>query len=139
MRQTYELFKLRDAGEINQGLQEQICDHFISFINQLSFSRSEQKDDNSKAPEPGDKKQNDQNQNEDADEKTVDASAPGAGEKTSDGESQPLSDEQAEALKRRIWGELPPEIQQAFPIDTKPIPLPGYREKINRYWKELEK
>ena len=138
MRQTYELFKLRDAGEINQGLQEQICDHFISFINQLSFSRSKQKDDKSKAPESGDKKPDDQNEGAD-DEKTVDASAPGAGEKTSDGESQPLSDEQAEALKRRIWGELPPEIQQAFPIDTKPIPLPGYREKINRYWKELEK
>ncbi len=138
MRQTYELFKLRDAGEINQGLQEQICDHFISFINQLSFSRSKQKDDNSKAPESGDKKQDDQNKNAD-DEQTVDASAPGAGEKTSDGESPQLSDAQAEALKRRIWGELPPEIQQAFPIDTKPIPLPGYREKINRYWKELEK
>lgn len=140
MRQTYELFMLRDAGEINQGLQEQICDHFISFINQLSFSRSKQKDDNSKASESGDKKQNSQNNNEGADdEKTVDTSAPGAGEKTSDGESQPLSDAQAEALKRRIWGELPPEIQQAFPIDTKPIPLPGYQEKINRYWKELEK
>ena len=140
MRQTYELFKLRDAGEINQGLQEQICDHFISFINQLSFSRSKQKDDKSKTSEPGKEKQNDQNQNEGTeDEKTVDASAPGAGEKTSDGESQPLSDAQAEALKRRIWGELPPEIQQAFPIDTTPIPLPGYREKINRYWKELEK
>ena len=138
MRQTYKLFKLRDAGEINQGLQEQICDHFISFINQLSFSRSKQKDENSKAPESGDKKQDDQNEGAD-DEKTVDASAPGAGEKTSDGESQPLSDAQAEALKRRIWGELPPEIQQAFPIDTTPIPLPGYREKINRYWKELEK
>ena len=138
MRQTYELFKLRDAGEINQGLQEQICDHFISFINQLSFSRSKQKDDKSKAPESGDKKQDDQNEGAD-DEKTVDASAPGAGEKTSDGESQPLSDAQAEALKRRIWGELPPEVQQAFPIDTTPIPLPGYREKINRYWKELEK
>ena len=140
MRQTYELFKLRDAGEINQGLQEQICDHFISFINQLSFSRSKQKDANSKAPESGDKKQNDQNQNEGADdEKTVDASTPGAGEKTSDGESQTISDEQAETLKRRIWGELPPEIQQAFPIDTKPIPLPGYQDKIDRYWKELEK
>ncbi|MBQ6617310.1 MAG: hypothetical protein IJH67_13185 [Thermoguttaceae bacterium] len=138
MRQTYELFKLRDAGEINQGLQEQICDHFISFINQLSFSRSKQKDDKSKAPESGDKKPDDQNEDAD-DEKTVDASAPGAGEKTSDGESQQLSGDQAEALKRRIWGELPPEIQQAFPIDTKPIPLPGYREKINRYWKELEK
>lgn len=138
MRQTYELFKLRNAGEINQGLQEQICNHFISFINQLSFSRSKQKDDKSKAPESGDKKSDDQNEGAD-DEQTVDASAPGAGEKTSDGESQPLSDEQAEALKRRIWGELPPEIQQAFPIDTKPIPLPGYREKINRYWKELEK
>ena len=140
MRQTYELFKLRDAGEINQGLQEQICDHFISFINQLSFSRSKQKDDNSKAPESGDKKQNDQNQNEGADdEQTVDASAPGTGEKTSDGESQTISDEQAETLKRRIWGELPPEIQQAFPIDTKPISLPGYQDKIDRYWKELEK
>lgn len=140
MRQTYELFKLRDAGEINQGLQEQICDHFISFINQLSFSRSKQKDDKSKAPESGDKKPDNQNQNEGADdEQTVDASAPGAGEKTSDGESQQITDAQTEALKRRIWGELPPEIQQAFPIDTKPIPLPGYREKINRYWKELEK
>ena len=140
MRQTYELFKLRDAGEINQGLQEQICDHFISFINQLSFSRSKQKDDNRKAPESGNAKQDDQNQNKGADdEKTVDASAPGAGEKTSDGESQQLSEEQAEALKRRIWGELPPEVQQAFPIDIKPIPLPGYQDKINRYWKELEK
>ena len=140
MRQTYELFKLRDAGEINQGLQEQICDHFISFINQLSFSRSKQKDDNSKTPESGKENQDAQNKNENADdEKTLDASAPGAGEKTSDGESQQLSDAQAEALKRRIWGELPPEIQQAFPIDTKPIPLPGYQEKINRYWKELEK
>ena len=140
MRQTYELFKLRDAGEINQGLQEQICDHFISFINQLSFSRSKQKDDKSKAPESGDEKQNGQNENNVTDdEKTIDASAPGAGEKTSDGESQQISDAQAETLKRRIWGELPPEIQQAFPIDTKPIPLPGYQEKINRYWKELEK
>ena len=140
MRQTYELFKLRDAGEIKQGLQEQICDHFISFINQLSFSRSKQKDDNSKTPESGKENQDAQNKNENADdEKTLDASAPGAGEKTSDGESQQLSDAQAEALKRRIWGELPPEIQQAFPIDTKPIPLPGYQEKINRYWKELEK
>ncbi|MBR5160000.1 MAG: hypothetical protein IKW80_00105, partial [Thermoguttaceae bacterium] len=138
MRQTYELFKLRDAGEINQGLQEQICDHFISFINQLSFSRSKQKDDSSKAPESG--KENPDEQNEGTeDEKTVDASAPGAGEKTSDGESRQISDAQAEALKRRIWGELPPEIQQAFPIDTNPIPLPGYQEKINRYWKELEK
>ena len=138
MRQTYELFKLRDAGEINQGLQEQICDHFISFINQLSFSRSKQKDDNSKAPESDKEKQDNKNEGTD-DEKTVDASAPGAGEKTSDGESQQISDEQAEALKRRIWGELPPELQKAFPIDTKPIPLPGYQEKINRYWKELEK
>lgn len=142
MRQTYELFKMRDAGEINQGLQEQICNHFISFINQLSFSRS--KKSTSETENQGVQKENENSketnpENAADDQQTVDASAPGDGEKTSDGASQPISDEQLDKLKRRIWGELPDETQKAVPTDSEPIQLPTYRSKIEKYWESLDK
>ena len=53
MRQTFELFRLRDCGDINQGLQEQICEHLDKLMNQLSFHESDGNTDR-KAEEPSD-------------------------------------------------------------------------------------
>lgn len=137
MRQTFELFKLKDCGEINQGLQEQICDHFNLFINQISFGKEKQKtqDDKNQTPPKDDSENNSDDKSQD--EQTASAAAPEEGEKTSDGDSAAMSEKQRRELQRKFWGELPPEIQKAAPVESQKLILPEYQNKIDAYWKQL--
>ncbi len=138
MRQTFELFKLRDCGEINQGLQQQICEHLDKFINQISFNREKTKDKSNQDPAEQENKPENKPENSQDNQPTVDTSAPESGEKTADGNNDSLTPEQYRGLLRKIWGELPPSIQKFIAPDSNQQIFPEYQKQIQQYWNSLQ-